>query len=137
VDTAQVDADRRRAVRSGALGIAFDTAGRAEAVMQLLLVEQVIAQLRLTGLERELGPGRERPYGAELGADRAVAFQCLRGVDFDGVSDGAAVAASGIAFGFGHGVLLKSKLSSRAQRRIFKATGKVPRCARDDNLALT
>src|SRR5687767_3682816 len=40
LDAAQVDADRRRAVRAGPLGIAFDAAGRAEAVVQLLLVEQ-------------------------------------------------------------------------------------------------
>src|SRR5438105_4800979 len=70
LDTAQVDADRRRAVRSGALSIAFDTAGRAEAVMQCFLVELVVPQLRLTGFERELALGREGPHGAELGADR-------------------------------------------------------------------
>jgi hypothetical protein len=99
LDAAQVDADRRRAVRAGPLGIAFDAAGRAEAVVQLLLVEQVVAlPVRALG-QLELCLGREGPDGAELGADRAVALQGLVGVDLDRVGDRTAMAASGVILG--------------------------------------
>src|SRR5438552_1334097 len=93
LDAAQVDAGGRRTVRSATLGIAFDAAHGTEAVMQLLLVEQVIALPGLAGNELEPALGRKGPHCAELGADRAVALQGLRRIDFDGVGDGAAMAA--------------------------------------------
>src|SRR3984893_16546585 len=105
LDAAKVDADRRRAVGRGALGIAFDAALAAEVVVQLHLVELVVALFKLARFQLEFGLGRERPYRAELGADRAVALQRRRRIDFDGEGDGTAVTASGIALG-GHVFLL-------------------------------
>jgi hypothetical protein len=87
--------------------MALDAARRAEAVMQVLLAELVVALLRGTRGELEPALGREGPHGAELGADRTVAFQRARQVELDGESHGTAVAASGIGRGVGHGFLLK------------------------------
>src|ERR1700730_4632345 len=106
LDAAQIDADRRRAVGRGALGIAFDAALAAEVVVQLHLVELVVALLKLARFQHELRLGRESPYRAELGTDRAVALQRRRRVDLHGEGDGAAMTASGIALG-GHVFLLR------------------------------
>src|SRR6266851_4639626 len=88
LDATKVDADRRRAVGPGALGVAFYAAFAAEVVVQLHLVELVVALFELARFQRELRLGCESPYRAELGADRAVALPRGRRVDFDGEGDG-------------------------------------------------
>src|SRR5262249_54806538 len=89
-------------------------AARAEPMVQHLLVEQVVALLACALVQVELRLRREGPDGAELGADRAVALQGLVGVDLDGVGDGAAMAASGVALR-SHDVLLKAVIPSVAR----------------------
>src|SRR6267378_3340046 len=106
LDAAKIDADRRRAIGRGALGIAFDAALAAEVVMQLHLVELVVALFKLARRQHEFRFGRESPDRAELGADRAVTLQRGRRVDLHGEGDGAAMTAPGIALG-GHVFLLK------------------------------
>src|SRR5882757_10620573 len=102
----KIDTHRRGAVGHRSLGIALYAARRAEAVVQRLLAELVIALLGLAGLQRELGLGREGPYRSCFGADRAVALQRRRRVDLHGEGNGATVTASGVGLRTGHGVLL-------------------------------
>ena len=69
----------------------------AEAVVQLLLVELVVALLDLAGLQQRISTlGAKAQTAPSLVQIEQLHFSACRRVDLDGEGDGAAMAASGI-----------------------------------------
>src|SRR5687767_5580506 len=94
VKAADVDGGDVRAVRPLAAGKGFHTAGLAEEVVDHVVVELIVDQVRLGGNQLELPRRDEVPEHARLRADRAVAGQYRAEVTGHLVAYGAAMASA-------------------------------------------